>query len=231
MHNTVIRLTDSLITAPQQPAVTVDYAKRHIRALAGSSEDILIALWIEAATSYFERQTGRQLITATRESWADAFPFSYDTWCRPQAIEIPNPPLQGINSLMYVNGDGALVNFSDGASPETVSYDFNTPAGPYAAPGKVWPTTGAWPIAANQPGAVRLQYVCGYGDTPDDVPSLATQIICYLVGHFDTFRSAVHEARRGQVLELPYGVQMMMDEFKYSSLTTTVLRTDGWRHL
>lgn len=227
MHDQVIRIADSLIV-PSTPAVTVAYAKKHIRALQGSSEDILIAMWIDAAAAYFEEQTGRQLTTATREAWLDAFPFGCDRRGRPQVIELPRPPLQTVVSVKYVNGDGALVDFEDGASPSGVGYGFNTPAGPYAACGKLWPLSGsAWPIAACEPGSVRIQYTCGYGDGPDDIPALATQILCYLVGHFDTFRSAVHEARRGQVLELPYGVQMMMDGFKYSALTTTVLRTNA----
>jgi len=37
----------------------------------------------------------------------------------------------------------------------------------------------------------------------------------------------VHEARRGQVLELPYGVQEVIKGFKYSSLSTIVMRETG----
>jgi hypothetical protein len=58
------------------------------------------------------------------------------------------------------------------------------------------------------------------------MPSLVRGILCFLVGHFDTYPSAVQESSRGQTLmELPLGVQAMMSGFKYSALPSQVLRT------
>jgi uncharacterized phiE125 gp8 family phage protein len=214
-----VAVVDHLVTASVQPPLSVDYAKAHLRSLS-SAEDELVAIWILAAAQYIEGQTGRQLITATREAWLDRFP-PFDRYVglrTPIRIEIPRPPLQAVSSVLYVNGDGDLVSFSDGLSLDSPAYAVKAPQGPFAQRGWIEPSAGQmWPQARLEGGAVRIQYVCGYGDAPEDIPELLRGVLCYLVAHFDQFRSAVHEARRGQVLELPYGVQVMLDEFKYSA--------------
>lgn len=218
-----LTITDSLVTPPAVPALTLAYVKQHIQAIS-SADDTLVAVWVEAADSYFQEQTGRQTITAVREAWLDAFPFVGATG-RGARIQLPYPPLQAVLAVEYVAGDGSVQSFSDGASPETPYWTASAPRGPYAARGYVEPVSGmSWPSARDETGAVRIRYRCGYGDADTDVPELVRGILCYLVGHFDTFRAAVHEARRGQVLELPYGVADMLDGFKYSGYSAQVLR-------
>jgi len=220
--------TDTLIStvaggSPLVQALTLAYAKLHIRAL-GSTDDPLLTVYIDAAASYFEAQSGRQLLTATRELWLDAFPFLGASGSGAR-IELPHPPLQGVTSVSYIDGTGVLQAFK-GGSPLANLFRISAPVGPFATRGWVEPLAGgSWPIARAETGAVRIRYTCGYGNTADAIPALARGVLCYLVGHFDTFRSAVHEARRGQVLELPYGVQTLLDQFRYSALPTQVLRT------
>jgi uncharacterized phiE125 gp8 family phage protein len=228
MSGRVIRITDSLIVPPVVPPVTVEYAKRHLRSL-GNSEDVLVETWIWAATSYIEEMTGRQIGLATREAWLDAFPGAPGGSFRHLKIELPHPPLQSVVNVTYVDGDGAVQTFEDpSTSPATSLINVRAPQGDYAAPGTVEPIAGqSWPIARCESDAVRIQYTCGYGATADDTPALLRGAILYLVAHFDQFRQAVHEARRGQVLELPYGVQEVIKGFKYSSLSTIVLREGG----
>lgn len=215
-------LTDTLIStvadgSPSVLPITLDYAKLHIRAL-GTVDDPLINVWIQAAASYFEEQTGRAILTQTHEVSCDRFPF-FGASGMYQRIELPKPPLQSVTSVKYIDCNGALQSYSTGGSPDTPYWTTSAPAGPYARRGFVEPLFGnRWPTAQLQTGSVRIRYVAGYGSTPHDVPTLVRGILCYLVAHFDTFRSAVHEARRGQVLELPYGVEAMLDGFKYSAL-------------
>lgn len=228
MYGRVIRITDSLIVPPVAPPVTVEYAKRHMRSL-GNSEDVLVATWIQAAASYIEEQTGRQIGLATREAWLDTFPGYAGMTGRQQKIELPHPPLQSVVSVTYIDGDGTLQTFEDtSTSPATSLLHVRNPQGPYATCGTVEPVSGSsWPTTRCESDAVRIQYTCGYGATPDDTPELLRGIILYLASHFDQFRGAVHEARRGQVLELPYGVEQMLTGFKYSALSSMVLRAAG----
>ena len=221
-----LELTDSLITPPSVPALSLKYAQDHIRAL-GNVDANLVQVWIEAATSYFEEETGRQLITATREVWLDAFPFVGATGAAAR-IELPHPPLQSVVSVSYVDADGVLQSMT-GGSPVANLFRLSAPTGDYCRRGWVEPLIGTpWPIASPQTGAVRIRYICGYGDSPDDVPALARGILCFLVAHFDTNRSAVQNFPRGEsVTELPLGLTAMMAGFKYSALPSQLLRQNA----
>lgn len=215
-----LTITDSLISVERGP-LTLEYVKLHIQSL-GSADDVLIATYIEAATSYFEEQTGRQVSLATREAWLDAFPFVGSSGGDAR-IELPHPPLRSVVSVKYIDSSGTLQSFA-GGSPVANLYRVTAPAGPYAARGCVEPLYGrTWPVARAETGAVRIQYTCGYGAA--EMPALVSGILCYLVGHFDQFRSAVVEARNGQIVTLPYGVQTMLDGFKYSALPSQILLT------
>lgn len=228
--NCELSITDTRISgiadgSPAVQPITLAYAKQHIRSL-GTTDDTLIAVYIDAAASYFMEQTGRPLLTETREAWLDAFPFIGASGANAR-IELPHPVLQSVVSVKYINSSGVLTSFT-GGSPVANLYRVSAPTGDYARRGYVEPLYGGtWPIARAETGAVRIQYTCGYGNTAAAIPALVRGILCYLVGHFDTFRSAVAEARNGNILELPMGVQVMMDAFKKSALSSQVLRQYG----
>jgi uncharacterized phiE125 gp8 family phage protein len=221
MHG-VIRTTQTVVTPPAVAPLDLAYARLHLKSIS-TAEDTLISAWIEAAGHYFREQTGRPIITETRELWLDRFPRGR------VRIELPNPPLQSVVIVLYVNGDGDLASFSDGGSPDAPSYAVKAPEGIYATPGWIEPIAGmCWPTARCESGAVRIQYTCGYADAATDVPELLKGILCFLVSHYDQFRSAVHAEMRTSVTVLPLGVQAMMDGFKYSALPSSVLRDDVW---
>lgn len=206
----------TVIVGPAQPPMEVDYARRHIKSL-GISDDVLIAHWIQAAASYFEEQTGRPIITRTYELWLNGFPG-----CSGR-IELPNPPLQSVESIVYRDDAGADATFDDD------NYRVSTPAGPYArrgwielANGSEWPSTAS--TSTTSLTAVKVQYVAGYGDAPSDVPALITGILCFLVGHFDQYRSAAVDQQRGNVVPLPMGVDQMLAGFKYSARQSLQMR-------
>ncbi len=223
MQDRVIRITDSVIVPPA-PAVTLDIARRHIRAL-GESENVLVESWIAAGTSYFEEQTGRQVMRAQREAWLDAFPGYPGMPVSRRKIALPFPPLVSVDAVEYVDGDGVVQAFEDATGSPTIPlYSVRAPQGDYCAPGTIEPLSGmSWPTVRCESDAVRIRYTCGYAETPDDVPALVRAIILYMVAHFDQYRGVVHEARGGAAIELPYGVKQMMDGFKFSSLTDVVL--------
>lgn len=207
MHD-LSRVIDTEITAPTAAAVSLATARLHLRSL-GTTEDDLVEAWVTAATQAIEEATGRQVMTATRELWLDRFP-SYR-----QPIELPRPPLQSVSSVKYIASDGTLTNFHDGGSPVTLYYDVKAPAGDYAARGWVVPKYGYyWPTARRETGAVRIQYVCGYGDAEEDVPALIRTAIGFLIGHYDQNRAAVEATSMSDV---PLGIRSILDAFKYSA--------------
>lgn len=218
----ILSLVDSVIAGPVNPPMSRAYARAHIKAIS-TSEDTLVDAWVLGAAQFFEEQTGRPPITQTREAWLDGFPDGRGR------IELPHPPLQDVVSVLYMDDSGVLQPFSDGASPETLYYDVKAPQGPYAQRGWIEPIAGMdWPTTQAVSGAVRIQYRCGYGDDETDVPDLVKAILCFLIGNFDQFRSAVHIEDRGSITEVPYGVEMMLRGFRYSALSVTSMRKSSW---
>ena len=222
-------LTDTLISSietgsPAVSALTLAYAKSHIRAL-GTADDALTAVRINAASSYFAEQTGRPCLTETRMAGLNAFPFVGATGAAAR-IELPHPPLQSVLHVKYIDANGVLQSFQ-GGSPVAPLWRAVTYAGPYGKRGFVEPLYGqSWPTARCETDSVRITYTCGYGDTADDVPALVRGILCFLIAHFDQFPSAT---TAGSISAMPYGVQGMMDAFKYSAYPSQVLRQYyGW---
>lgn len=215
----VITITDTVIEEPAVPAMTVAFAKKHLKALTGA-EDVLVLSWIYGAIQFFEEQTGRQIITATREAWLDAFPD-----CRGR-IELPKPPLQEVLSVAYVGSDGTLIeSFDDGGSPATLLYAVKAPQGSHAERGWIEPLYGvAWPTPRCESGAVRIRYRCGYGDSEEDVPPLITGILATMIGSNDQFRAGLLLPPAGAPVELPY-LTTMLNGFKYSAFPSVQMRT------
>ncbi len=221
-----VEAIDTEITGPKQPALTLAYAKLHVRAL-GTIDDALLQVFVEAATSYVQEQTGRQLITATRELWLPAFPFVGLSGTAAQ-IELPRPPLQTVVSVQYIDESGVLRSFDDGASPAVPWWTYKAPAGPYGRRGIIEPKYGVtWPFARREAGSVRIRYTCGYGDAPTNIPQLLTGVLAYPVGNFDQNRDST--AFRAGFVDFPIGVEMLLNGFKYSAQPSQVLRMyGGW---
>src|ERR1041384_5418878 len=94
----LIQTYETVIVPPTIPPVTVEYARRHIKALT-ISDDVMIRTWIEAAAQFFRSQTGREITNATYEYWLDELPtFSDEIQLggAPFRIQLPHPPLREV---------------------------------------------------------------------------------------------------------------------------------------
>lgn len=201
--------------------VTLAFVKTHLR-FGPSTEDALIAGWIAAATSIFEAETGRQVLQSTREYALAGAP------CQ-RVIEIPRPPLLSVTSIKYddasgteqtIDADDYVVHASridaESGDPQTID--------PRCAPGRVeLAAIGAtWPVTSGLERSLRIQYVCGYGETVADVPAEIQTALLLLVGHFFTNREEVIIVSSGASTptRLPLGAMALIDSFKYSALPT-----------
>ena len=214
----LIDFQDTIVTPPTTEPVTLAFARKHTKAIS-TAEDELLETWLVSGREVFEEETGRQVITAIRERWLDAFPYG-------GKIELPFPPLQEVLSVSYINANGDLVSFDEGDSPGTPRWRFQAPQGTFAGRGYVEPKSGlTWPIARAEGGAVRIRYRCGYGDAPASVPALIKSTICLLASSSDQFRSEQHLAPRSTALvQLPFGAAQAFRRFKYTALPQMVLR-------
>ena len=144
----------TLITLAGTEPVSLADAKLHLRVTA-SDEDARITALITTARLTIERRTGRTLRQATWELRLEAFP----SW----EITLPLPPLQSVDSVKYTDGAGVEQTISSG------DYVVETPAGPMAAPGRLWPAYDkAWPTARAEINAVRIRFTAA-GSVPQDL--------------------------------------------------------------
>jgi hypothetical protein len=134
-------------------------------------------------------------------------------------------------AIEHLDDDGNTVPFSDGLSPETVSWQAYAPQGTHARRGWVEPKHGfIWPTVSTAAlGRVRVRYTAGYADTVDTLPDLVKAAILLIAGSFDQFRSEQHLSERSSKVEqLPFGAQQIMRAFLYTALPTQPLRTTPW---
>lgn len=143
----------TLVTAPASEPITVTEAKSHLR-ITSSDDDSYISSLIKVARDRAESFTKRALITQTWNYLIDDFQ---------DVIEIPKPMLQSVTSITYIDTDGVSQTLA--ASVYTVDTD--------SEPGRVLLAYDqAWPGVRDQPNAVTIQFVAGYGlagEVPEEI--------------------------------------------------------------
>lgn len=140
--------------------VSVEEAKRYCR-FDLDIEDEDFARWIEEATVWLEEWTGRKLINQGLRIVANInSSFGSST------IGLPHPPLFNVESVS-VNGENV--------EPDKVF------SGEMNVPGKVV-VSG---IASGE-ATVQIDYVAGYGESPEDIPQpVKSAIHAYVLALFN----------------------------------------------
>ena len=172
-----------LISAPAEEPITLAEARLHVRA-DDTTDDTLISALIVAARERAEHETGRRLITQTREMVLDAFPSSSE------AIQLHAECVtaQSIASIEYLNDAGSWITFG------STNYALDA----RSLPGYVFLASGSsWPTPADSANAVRIRVVCGYGNAAS-VPQSIKQWMLLHIGANYANREAL-----GDVKELP----------------------------
>lgn len=166
----------AMITEPAVEPVTVDEVKEHC-AIESNGDNSLLARMIKVARLRGEAKTGRQFVTATRET-------TFDRWVVDGDIELPYPPLQSVASISYVDDNG------DTQTVSTDDYEVIT-AG---VVGMVRPVD-QWPTGKT----MTIRYVCGYALDTDDDPTTPEDIRHWIMMKVAGF----YEQREGFVVGQP----------------------------
>jgi len=169
---------NKLITPPALEPVSIDQAKQHAR-IEYPDDDQLVAGLITAARLVCETELRRAFISQTWETYLDgwyrldhglegyygytgAVPQIQGTsggWA-PFLIEVDNPDLISVASILYIDVNGDVQTLD--------------PAAYYVepgAPGRIHPAYGqGWPSVRSVPGTITVQYLAGYGPAATDVP-------------------------------------------------------------
>lgn len=186
-----------ILTPPASEPVTVDEVVDFLRVdveVDGEPPAILSAL-IQTARGVAEKRTARALITQTLELVLDGFPVAGE-------VRIPNPPLQKVEAITYRDAAGSeqTINPSD-----YVVDSASEPARLVPAPGCSWPATQL------VPGAVRVQFVAGFGDEGEAVPAGIRTAMLMLVG---TWWDSPEGVSSREMHELPFAVSVLLDQHR-----------------
>lgn len=185
-------MTDKLIIHPDEEPVTL----AEMRAMLGivddddTGRDTVIALRIISVRNLCETYTRRAFVTQTWTRYADRFASAIDL----------KSDLQTINSVKYIDTNGALQTLDPAIySVNTVDHRLEL------AYGQTWPDTRF------ESNAVRVEYVCGYGD-PDEVPEPIKDAIKFWVAQWENYQSSIEGAV--SVRTMPYAVEQILRQYK-----------------
>ena len=159
--------TISVVTPPAIEPVTVADARLALGQDAGADAPVL-DLRLRAARELAEAFTGRAFITTTFlvtldsfpsapiEEWWDGVRDGVPAWRR-SSITLPRPPVQSITSIKYTDASGVEQTVDSGTY--------------YLAGGRIMLLPAmSWPSYART-ASVKVTFVSGYGDAPEDVPA------------------------------------------------------------
>lgn len=169
-----------LITAPTVEPVSLSDAKAYL-AIDSADHDALLALLIPGARSWAESYTNRALLSQRWRLTLDEFPVA--TADNPRgAIELPMGRTLSVASVAYVPeaGGAAIALPGPGSSPVGTAWELESSSdgGGLLLPAydTDWPDT-----RADTPGAVRIEFLAGYGTAATDVPPQIRAAILYRV--------------------------------------------------
>lgn len=155
-----------LKVAPSVEPVTLAEAKLHCK-VDGADDDTLLTALIFAARQQAEHRTNRALVSQQWEYTLDQFP---------DLIELPKPSLISVQSVKYLDDNGALQTLANTEYQVVIS----------ELVGYLKPAYGkAWPSCRIQPDSVAVAYTCGYGDSaavPQSIKAWMLMAISTLYG-------------------------------------------------
>ncbi len=181
------------VITPAAAVLTLEQLRRHCKIdppdAANDADDDLTAA-LAAAQSTAEHYTGISIGSQTLELALDEFPDG--------GIRLPQGPVTGITAVTYVDSAGDTQTL---ASNDYSLDDYSTPQWLLPAVDTDWPTTYA---TAN---AVKVRYLAGSAT----IDGAVAQALRLLVGLYFDNRNA---ADKGQMVEIPFGVKVLLDTVK-----------------
>lgn len=150
--------------------ITLDEAKLQCRIPTSNTDhDTELTRLAEVATSYVERRTRRQLVTANWLAFLDRFPQDGR-----REIVLPLPPLSAVNSVQYVDGDGATQTLA------ITVYEADADSEPgriVLKPDESWPA-----VQSQKHHAVTIDFDAGYGPAsavPEKIRHAALMVLAH----------------------------------------------------
>ena len=192
--SSIVLLSDAVVVKPESLPVEVAEFKLHSR-IDYSHDDNLIESYLNAAAQHIEGIAGRALITQTREARYRRFA---------PIMTVPSPMVQSITSVIYLDANRDL------QTVPSADYHVDMLDQPWGQ-AEIIPAQ-AWPLLMSEASdAVRIRYVCGFGDYPEDVPETLRQACRLLAAHWYENREAVG----AQMSKMPFTVDALIEPWRY----------------
>jgi len=175
-----------VVAPPSAEPIGLEDAKKQLR-VSGEHEDAFILTLISVARELVERDTCRQILTATFQYTMGEFPNA-------TCFELPRPPLQSVDSIQYIDSDGATQTLP------TDDYDIDLTVEPgvvYLKPDASWPDT-----QARTANSVQVNYTAGWSDS-NAIPVTLLHGIRLAVAHLYEHREPVIAERTIVPQEIP----------------------------
>ena len=155
-----------MMAGPAVEPITLAEAKAHLR-IDGDTEDTLISTLILTSRLHIEAALGLALIT---QSWT----LLRDAWPEVESVPLMLRPVQQVTEVRTrdVSGNAEILD-ADTHLVDTVSESARL-----VRHGPSWPKPGQ---SAN---GIEIDFVAGFGDTPNDVPAPIRHALLLLVAHW-----------------------------------------------
>ena len=186
------------VTEPAAWLVTPVLAETYLRITVGS-EDTLVQHLLEVATAYAEDYTRRALLTQQWQATIDNGALPADG-----VIDLPRPPLQSVESITYLDDDGASQTLS------TSNYTVDIKS----EPGRIY--FQDMPSIKATLNALTINYTAGYGDAGTDVPRRIQQAVLLMINHFYELRVPI--ITNATAVRVPLSANALLDTYKISYL-------------
>lgn len=180
------RLPPELVTPPEGLPVSLDEAKQHLR-VDHDLDDDRIEMAIAAAVAHLDGYggiLGRALLEQTwREHWR--------CWPATGSVALALAPVTSVGPVVSRATDGTLTTLDEGSA-------YRLLAGA-SSPTIRFSREAVLPSPADEPDAIAIDYVVGYG-TAEDVPAPIRHAILLMVGDMYRFTES---AGPGQMAAVP----------------------------
>lgn len=169
------------IITPPTELITVEEAAAFMRAEFSDDEESLIETMITASRQWCEEYLRRAIGVQTVEDSLYGFPSSG------RGVILLRPPVIELTSVIYTDSSGGVITLVED-DDYIISYD--------AYPSEII-STGAWPLARDSAGSVRVRYQTGYygGGSPaisEELPAtIRTAILMQVADLYNNRESQV----------------------------------------
>lgn len=195
------------ITEGDNP-LTLDEVKSHLRVESSDSDEDIESL-MSAALQDVDGESGLG-IALLEQQWRMNLQGGFYDPCPPKSrypgeIVIPLPPLQEIDSVKYIDTNGALQTL-DTSTYRVIDRGQD--------PSSITPVYGTcWPSTRFDPESVQITFTAGYADA-DSVPAKIKSAMKLMIGHLFSHREAVTDGRVNQPFEMPMGVDALLSRYR-----------------